>query len=172
MKNKITKKVNIVANRPIFVSRIPIRGTIRNTVLDIETILKIICQKGIIDEVLEDGTLVRLDLTNYNKDNSHRSKTAIKQAAEKAKKEAEEAAELIRKAKEAEELAKQKAKEEALLKQAEERARLEAEKKAAEEQARREAAVAEKRAAIERAKAEKAAKKAEQEQQKVEEEQK
>ena len=146
------KKVNITTVRPIRVFSVPIRGTVSNVELSTEDILKVICQKGIVDEILSDGTIVRLGLNNYAKDNSHLSKTYAKQMEEKKKREEEEAKRLL---KEAEEKAKAEAlaKEEARIKEeAERKVREEAAKKQAEEKAKRDAIIAEKRAAIERAK--------------------
>jgi len=79
MKKVIKKRVNVTASAPIRVLSIPIRGTSKGLLLSTEDIVKIICQKAVVDEVLEDGTLVRLDLSNYNKDNSKPKEKAEEQ---------------------------------------------------------------------------------------------
>ena len=153
------KKVNITANKPIPLYGVPLRGTINNAVIPTSDILKIICQKGIVDEVLEDGTLVRLTTINYNKDNSHKSKIYLKQQEEAKKKAAEEQARLLKEAEE-KAAAEAKAAEEARVREeAAKKAREEALKKQEEEKAKREALVAAKRAAIEEAKAKQKAEK-------------
>lgn len=65
------KKVNVAARTPVIVSSlpVPIRGTVRNIVLSEQDIFKCITQKAIVDEVLSNGSLVRLSLSNYNKVN-------------------------------------------------------------------------------------------------------
>lgn len=156
------KTVNITATRPILSFHVPIRGTISNVKLSTEDILKVICQKGIVDEILEDGTIIRLSMSNYAKDNSHLSKTYAKKMKEQKEREAEEAARLLKEAEEkarAEEAARE---EERIRKEAERKAMEEAVKameevarKQAEEKAKRDAIIAEKRAAIERAKKQK-----------------
>lgn|SRR5574344_1581970 len=148
----MTKKVNIYSSRPITVLAVPIRGNINAAVLDVEQIRKIICANGIVDEILEDGSLVRLNFTNYNKDNSSESVKAKAAAIKKAEAAAAEAKRLVEEAaakakKEAQEklLAKEKASKEAAIANAKEEAKLEAERKSK--------LIAEKRAAIETAKA-------------------
>lgn len=149
------KTVNITATRPILSFHVPIRGTISNVKLSTEDILKVICQKGIVDEILEDGTIIRLSMSNYAKDNYHLSKTYAKKMKEQKEREAEEAARLLKEAEEkarAEEAARE---EERIRKEAERKAMEEAARKQAEEKAKRDAIIAEKRAAIERAKKQK-----------------
>ena len=65
-----TKVVNIEARSLITATHIPIRqGNFFGATLRIKEIRGCIMQKGIVDEVLSTGKLVRLDLTNYNTDN-------------------------------------------------------------------------------------------------------
>ena len=65
------KKVNVAARTPVVVSSLPapIRGNVRNITLNEQDIFKCITQKAIVDEVLSNGSLVRLSLSNYNKVN-------------------------------------------------------------------------------------------------------
>lgn len=147
-----TKKVNIIANKPVMLTYVPFRGTLHNKEVKVEDIFKAICQKAIVEEILEDGTVIRLGTHNYNLDNSHRSKKAMALAEAREKAKQEEAAALVKKAAE-EAAAKAKAEEEEKQRKAlEEQARIEAANKQAEEAAKREALVAERRAAIEKAK--------------------
>ena len=65
-----TKKVNIqVRGGVIHLTKIPIRGDNFGVVLPISEIRYCIINKGIVDEILSDGSLVRLDLTNYHTNN-------------------------------------------------------------------------------------------------------
>lgn len=149
MSTLFPKKVNIYANRPITVLSVPIRGNIFGANLTEKQLLAVICAHGIVDEVLEDGSTVRLDMANYNKDNSSESVKAkaaaekkIKEAAAKAQALVEAAAAKAKKEAQEKLLAIEKAKKEAEVKAAQEIAAKEAEAKAK--------IVALKRAAIEK----------------------
>ena len=65
------KKVNVAARTPVVVSSLPapIRGNVRNINLNEQDIFKCLTQKAIVDEILSNGSLVRLSLSNYNKVN-------------------------------------------------------------------------------------------------------
>lgn len=67
----MNKKVNVTARTPVIVPSVavPLRGTVRNIVLSEQDIFKCITQKAIVDEILSNGSLVRLSLSNYNKVN-------------------------------------------------------------------------------------------------------
>lgn len=130
------KKINVYAKMPFFYGKAVIRGNMNNVTVDIECIRQLILAKNIVDEILPNGELLRLDLTNYNTNNDPAEKARIeaaKAAAEAARIEAE------RKAKEE---AEQIAKEEAIKAEAEKAAKEEAIKKAAEDEAAREARAA------------------------------
>lgn len=130
------KKINVYAKMPFFYGNAIIRGNMNNITLDIEVIRQLILAKNIVDEILPNGELLRLDLTNYNINNDPAEKARIeaaKAAAEAARIEAE------RKAKEETERAAQ---EEAIKAEAEKAAKEEAIKKAAEDEAAREARAA------------------------------
>lgn len=130
------KKINVYAKMPFCYGKGVIRGNMNNIILDIEGIRQLILAKNIVDEILPDGKLLRLDLTNYNTNNDPAEKARIeaaKAAAEAARIEAE------RKAKEE---AERIAQEEAIKAEAEKAAKEEAIKKAAEDEAAREARAA------------------------------
>ena len=65
----ITKRVNIDA--PVAVKTIepPIFGTRKNVIMRSSDILKCLCKRAIVDEILPDGRTVRLNMTNYYTDN-------------------------------------------------------------------------------------------------------
>ena len=130
------KKINIYAKMPFSYGKGIIRGNMNNITLDIEGIRQLILAKNIVDEILPNGELLRLDLTNDNTNNDPAEKARIeaaKAAAEAARIEAEHKA-----IEEAERIAK----EEAIKAEAEKAAKEEAIKKAAEDEAAREARAA------------------------------
>ena len=63
------KRVNIVANTPVTDLKIPIRGAIRNIMMDVEDIRMCLFRKAKVEEVISDDVTVKLDFTNYDKDN-------------------------------------------------------------------------------------------------------
>ena len=63
------KRVNIVANTPVTDLKIPIRGAIRNIMMDVEDIRMCHFRKAKVEEVISDDVTVKLDFTNYDKDN-------------------------------------------------------------------------------------------------------
>ena len=130
------KKINIYAKMPFSYGKGIIRGNMNNITLDIEGIRQLILAKNIVDEILPNGELLRLDLTNYNTNNDPAEKARIeaaKAATEAARIEAEH---------KAKEEAERIAKEEAIKAEAEKAAKEEAIKKAAEDEAAREARAA------------------------------
>lgn len=64
------KKVNIKASVPIKDFRPPIYGTCNGIEMTTGDILKCLCKRAIVDEVLPDGSTIRLDLKNYYTDNT------------------------------------------------------------------------------------------------------
>lgn len=133
------KTVNLYARMPVALRYTILRGNRFGISLDTEEIRKLLYKKVVIDEVLSDGSTVRLDFTNYDKVNRTAKEIAAEEAAKKAAEEAK-----IAEAKRLEEEAKAKA--EAERKAAEERAKAEAEaKRIAEEEAKKAAAEAEAR---------------------------
>jgi type IV secretory pathway VirB10-like protein len=79
------KTVDIIARLPIVPEKgLPIRGVCNGIVMETDTILKAICSKATVHEILEDGTRLLLDLANYNKDNNAAIKAASEEAAQKA----------------------------------------------------------------------------------------
>ena len=65
-----TKTVKVIPKKPLLgIRRTPINSCIENIELTIEEIRSCIMQKALVDEYLIDGSLLRLDLSNYNTDN-------------------------------------------------------------------------------------------------------
>ena len=63
------KRVNINATIPIKTITPPIYGKLYNVKMSVGNIFKCICGRAIVDEILSDGKLVRLTLSNYSADN-------------------------------------------------------------------------------------------------------
>lgn len=64
------KRVNVEPVGPIYTLRVPITGKIINHEMSTGDILNCIYARAKVDEILPSGKLVRLNLSNYNKDNS------------------------------------------------------------------------------------------------------
>ena len=71
------KKVNIRASVPIKDFRPPIYGTCNGIEMTTGDILKCLCKRAIVDEVLPDGSTIRLDLKNYYTDNTPKTTTEV-----------------------------------------------------------------------------------------------
>lgn len=69
-----TKLVNINACMPIKNINPPIYGIRENVEMTTSDILKCLCRRAIIDEILPDGTIVRLNMKNYHLDNTPEKK--------------------------------------------------------------------------------------------------
>ena len=65
-----TKIVNIKADVPIRDFKPPIHGTCNRITMTTGQILRCLCKRAVIDEVLPDGTTVRLNMSNYHLDNT------------------------------------------------------------------------------------------------------
>ena len=65
----MTKRVNINAKVPVRDIKPPIYGTLNNIVMSTGNILKCLCKRAIVDEILPDGSTVRLTMKNYYTDN-------------------------------------------------------------------------------------------------------
>lgn len=65
----MTKRVNI--NAPIAIRNVnpPMYGVCKNVIMSTGDILKCLCKRAIIDEILPDGSTVRLNMRNYHLDN-------------------------------------------------------------------------------------------------------
>lgn len=63
------KKVNIYPQRPITTINPPIRSTIKGVYMPIDIIRECIINRAIVEEVLDNGEVVNLDFTNFDKDN-------------------------------------------------------------------------------------------------------
>lgn len=67
----MSKIVNIDVRNPIRSLRTPLSvGKYYNVEMSVPDIFSCICARAYVDEVLSDGSLLRLDLTNYFKDNN------------------------------------------------------------------------------------------------------
>ena len=71
------KKINIKASVPIKDFRPPIYGTCNGIEMATGEILKCLCKRAIVDEVLPDGSTIRLDLKNYYTDNTPKTTTEV-----------------------------------------------------------------------------------------------
>ena len=65
-KNVTKKKVTVVCNRPFRIGLIPCTGTMRNVVLSTKEISICLENKCSVVEILENGTTIPLDFSNYN----------------------------------------------------------------------------------------------------------
>ena len=65
----MTKRVNI--NAPVAIRNItpPIYGVCKNVIMSTGDILKCLCKRAIVDEILPNGSTVRLNMRNYYTDN-------------------------------------------------------------------------------------------------------
>ena len=65
----MTKRVNVKA--PVAIRNItpPIYGTCKDIVMTTGDILKCICKRAIVEEILPDGSTIRLNMSNYYTDN-------------------------------------------------------------------------------------------------------
>ena len=63
----MNKLVNIYPSMPITSLRIPLRTRVTNIRMDCESIRKCIIANAIVEEVLDDNSVIRLNLSNYNK---------------------------------------------------------------------------------------------------------
>ena len=83
---QVYKNVNIsVSGRPITALRVPIRGDIKNVRLSVNEIRDVILQHGIVDEILPDGSLVRLNLMNYAKTDAYENLMKKREMDKRAK---------------------------------------------------------------------------------------
>lgn len=70
MKFETTKLVNIYPTYPIVTVTPPIRCPIKNVRKTIPEIRECIIKRAEVEEILNDGTVINLDFSNYDKDNS------------------------------------------------------------------------------------------------------
>ena len=66
----MNKLVNIYPSMPITSLKIPLRTRVTNIRMDCESIRKCIIANAIVEEVLDDNSVIRLNLSNYNKNNN------------------------------------------------------------------------------------------------------
>jgi ribosomal protein L14E/L6E/L27E len=130
------KKVNIIPSRPITSVNPPIRSAVRRVYKTLDEIRQCMISRAVVQEILEDGSVLVLDFSNYASDNRLSTKQAAIDAAKKKAEEQRAAAIEETKKKAAEEAAKKKAAEEQRA-AAERKAIEETKKKAAEEAAKK-----------------------------------
>lgn len=86
-----TKVVNVYPNKAITSINPPIRSKVMKVTMPITNIRKCIIERAIVDEVLPDGRTIRLDFTNYDKDNSIKTvEEVVKEVESKIEEKTEE----------------------------------------------------------------------------------
>lgn len=65
----MTKRVNVQARVAVRNTNPPVYGRHENIVMTTSDILKCLCRRAIVDEIMPDGSLVRLNMKNYYLDN-------------------------------------------------------------------------------------------------------
>lgn len=65
----MTKRVNVQAKVAVRNTNPPVYGRHDNIVMTTSDILKCLCRRAIVDEIMPDGSLVRLNMKNYYLDN-------------------------------------------------------------------------------------------------------
>ena len=65
----MTKKVNVVTRVAVRTTNPPISGSYKNIIMSTSDILKLLCKRASVEEVLPDGTTVKLNMKNYYLDN-------------------------------------------------------------------------------------------------------
>lgn len=65
----MTKRVNVVTRVAVRTTNPPISGSYKNIVMSTSDILKLLCKRASVEEILPDGRTVKLNMQNYYKDN-------------------------------------------------------------------------------------------------------
>ena len=65
----MTKRVNVRTVVAVRTINPPISGTVSNVIMSTSDILKCLCRRAIVDEVLPNGKTIRLNMRNYYLDN-------------------------------------------------------------------------------------------------------
>lgn len=65
--NNFKKRVNIYPSMPITRLNPPIRSSVKNVVKSVEDIRTCLMDRAIVEEILPNGEIVRLNISNYNK---------------------------------------------------------------------------------------------------------
>ena len=68
------KRVNIKIVEPVFSVKPPILRTLMNVEMSTGDIRNCLCSKAVVEEILDNGRIVLLNLYNYNKDNNPNKK--------------------------------------------------------------------------------------------------
>jgi hypothetical protein len=69
--NKLTKVVNIYPSMPITTVNPPIRSVVKNVTKSISEIRSCLMARATVEEVLADGKVIRLNIGNYDTDNTN-----------------------------------------------------------------------------------------------------
>ncbi|MCM1236083.1 MAG: hypothetical protein NC489_38855 [Ruminococcus flavefaciens] len=65
----MSKRVNIRTTVAVRTTNPPICGTKKNTIMSTSDILKCLCRRAVVEEILPNGSTIRLNMSNYNRDN-------------------------------------------------------------------------------------------------------
>ena len=71
-----TKRVNVTTTVAVRTTNPPICGTLKNIEMTTGDILKCLCKRALVEEILPDGSTVRLNMKNYYTDNTPVAATA------------------------------------------------------------------------------------------------
>ena len=77
-RNTMVKKVNVIAQIPVRNVYPPIYGTYKGIMMSPANILKCLMHKAVVEEVLSDGSTIKLTTKNYNTVNTPEVKTEPK----------------------------------------------------------------------------------------------
>lgn len=91
----MTKRVNIKTTIPVRNITPPLSGTCKDIIMTTGDILKCLCKRAVVEEILPDGTTIKLNMHNYYTDNGAglyvtretKQATVIETDAEKAEEE-------------------------------------------------------------------------------------
>lgn len=69
------KKVNIYSTMPLFINNTILRGNAYGVKMSLSAIRNCIVSRAVVEEILDDNSIVRLSLANYDKDNTIKTNT-------------------------------------------------------------------------------------------------
>lgn len=79
----MNKVVNIYPSCPILSTNPPIRSVMNKVLKPVEDIRKCIIARAIVEEILNNGDIIRLDLFNYDKDNNPKEEVKVEVVEQK-----------------------------------------------------------------------------------------
>ena len=74
------KRVNVKVKRPITRFNPPLKHDIRHVTMTTEQIRICLLEHAIVEEILDDNSIIRLDFSNYDTDNNPTKEEVIKEA--------------------------------------------------------------------------------------------